>query len=78
MSINFPPSPSFGDQFSFDTKTWEWNGVIWKNVSTGGGGGGSAGVEPSIDEYYDFASIYGVDQGYDYEFNATTTSLPSG
>ena len=50
MSINFPPSPSFGDRFSFDTKTWEWNGVIWKNVSTGGGGGsggtGAAYISP--------------------------------
>lgn len=35
-------------------------------------------AEVDVDGYYDFASIYGVDQGYDYEFNATTTSLPSG
>lgn len=45
----------------------------WIDIS-----GGSSSSEISIDNYSSFSSVYGVDEGYDYEFNSTTTTLPSG
>lgn len=29
MSINFPTNPSLNQQYTYETKTWEWNGVFW-------------------------------------------------
>lgn len=31
--LDFPNSPTVGQQYSAGTKTWEWNGVAWDAVS---------------------------------------------
>jgi hypothetical protein len=33
MPINFPNSPSPNQLYTYDTKTWEWNGVYWEVYS---------------------------------------------
>ena len=33
MPINFPDSPSNGDQHTAGTKTWEWNGSAWVQIA---------------------------------------------
>lgn len=33
MPINFPNSPSLNDLYSYDNKTWEWNGIYWEVYS---------------------------------------------
>lgn len=36
MAINFPDSPNLNDTYSFDDKTWIWNGYGWKiQIPTG-------------------------------------------
>lgn len=29
MAINFPDSPSVNDEFTYDNRTWVWNGATW-------------------------------------------------
>lgn len=33
MPINFPSGPSSGQLYSYDNKTWEWNGTYWEVYS---------------------------------------------
>lgn len=33
MPINFPNSPSLNELYSYDNKTWEWNGIYWEVYS---------------------------------------------
>ena len=33
MPINFPNSPSPNQLYTYDDKTWEWNGVYWEVYS---------------------------------------------
>jgi hypothetical protein len=33
MSINFPNSPSLNQLYTYDNKTWEWNGIYWEVYS---------------------------------------------
>jgi hypothetical protein len=33
MPINFPNSPSPNQQYTYDNKTWEWNGTYWEVYS---------------------------------------------
>ena len=33
MPINFPNSPGLNDLYSYDNKTWEWNGIYWEVYS---------------------------------------------
>lgn len=29
MALNFPTSPALNDEYTFETKTWVWNGTAW-------------------------------------------------
>lgn len=33
MTIDFPTSPTTGDTYSFNGRTWQWNGSGWERVS---------------------------------------------
>lgn len=33
MPINFPASPSVNDTYSYGTRTWQWDGLAWKQIS---------------------------------------------
>ena len=33
MAINFPNSPNLNELYSYDNKTWEWNGIYWEVYS---------------------------------------------
>lgn len=35
MPIDFPASPATGDYYSYDQRTWKWNGSGWILVSSG-------------------------------------------
>ncbi len=30
MPINFPINPTIGQTYTYDSKTWEWEGSYWK------------------------------------------------
>ena len=30
MAINFPNSPTTGDLYTYENKTWKWNGYAWQ------------------------------------------------
>lgn len=38
--IDFPSSPNLGQKYTFNGRTWEWNGYAW-DISGATGGGGS-------------------------------------
>jgi hypothetical protein len=35
MSIDFPSSPVNGQRYSYDLRTWEWDGVAWILITSG-------------------------------------------
>lgn len=35
MAIDFPGSPSTGDHYSYDQRTWKWDGTAWVIVVSG-------------------------------------------
>lgn len=37
--IDFPDSPTIGDIFTIDDKSWTWTGVAWDATGTPGTGG---------------------------------------
>jgi len=39
MAINFPPTPSNGTTYAYNSITWSWNGTAWDRQITGGGNG---------------------------------------
>lgn len=32
MAINFPAAPAINDTYTYNTKTWQWNGTVWNIV----------------------------------------------
>jgi hypothetical protein len=34
MAIDFPSSPTVGDQYTFNTQVYQWNGIAWRLVRT--------------------------------------------
>lgn len=50
--INFPTSPYSGQSYSFNGRTWYWNGYAW-DVSTTTSGGGSGTAVQYIDQLAD-------------------------
>src|SRR4249920_2654704 len=71
MPLDFPTSPSSGQLYSFAGKTWQWNGVGWRQYSVPGNAGAwrliaSQTVGAPVASV-DFTS--GIDATYDeYEF----------
>lgn len=35
MAIDFPNSPLVDDEYTFDTKTWKWDGTAWVLIASG-------------------------------------------
>lgn len=33
--INFPSNPATGDHYSYDQRTWKWDGTAWVLVVSG-------------------------------------------
>ena len=33
MTIDFPTSPATGDSYSFNGRTWQWNGSGWERIA---------------------------------------------
>ena len=50
MAINFPDSPSNGDQYVVAGNTYTWNGVSW-DATGSAGSSGSANIENDIDNH---------------------------
>jgi hypothetical protein len=46
MPFNFPSNPSLGTTYTFDNKTWVWNGYAWNAVTVVVSGGGGTGFAP--------------------------------
>lgn len=38
MAIDFPNTPTIGQTFTADARTWTWNGTSWKLTSYGNQG----------------------------------------
>lgn len=43
MPINFPASPSVNDTYSYGSRTWQWDGLAWKQISLQFGPQGAIG-----------------------------------
>ena len=45
MAISFPSSPALNQQYSYNGRTWKWNGVAWQSVGTAQGLQGTQGIQ---------------------------------
>ena len=58
MALNFPPSPSLNQTYSFGGKTWIWNGYAWNLSTTGAINGLPIGnVSPSTGVFTTLSAI---------------------
>lgn len=78
MAINFPDSPTIGDEFTGGGFTWTWSGTSWEKVEAVSGGPG----DPTQTFYLNFSASPNLQNftgsfgsGY-YVFNAFSTSEP--
>jgi hypothetical protein len=45
MAISFPSSPSLNQQYTYNGRTWSWNGTAWQSVGTIQGVQGLQGIQ---------------------------------
>jgi hypothetical protein len=87
MPINFPNSPSPNQQYTYDNKTWEWNGTYWEVYSAltsyitsaytvGNGYSDISGVTGGniVLKSFSGVNITITDSGNKLTFSASTTS----
>lgn len=62
MAIDFPASPTNGQQYTYSGKTWQWNGTGWITVATG-----SISIASSASDVISASgvTVSGVDAGSD-------------
>jgi hypothetical protein len=70
MALDFPSSPSVGDNYTFNSRTWRWNGTGWARQSAVTyTDAGSAPTGPSEgDEWFDTST--GIFYRYIYDGNS--------
>jgi len=91
MSINFPNSPSLNQLYTYDNKTWEWNGIYWEVYSaltsyitsaytSGDGVSNIFGISNGNIVLKSFSgfNINIVDSGNKLTFSASTSSIFTG
>ena len=76
MAINFPDSPSNGDQYVVAGNTYTWNGVSW-DATGSAGSSGSANIANDIDNHLNTSSASTGEvlswNGSDYDWVADQT-----
>ena len=81
MAINFPDSPSNGDQYVVAGNTYTWNGVSW-DATGGAGSSGSANIANDIDNHLNTSSANTGEvlswNGSDYDWVADQTGGGGG
>lgn len=83
-TINFPDSPTQGQQYTYGNVTYEYNGTTWKAIGGGGGSGsavksdweatsGDAEIlnKPTVPSYSTGVKTTGVDAGELYDVSTT-------
>jgi hypothetical protein len=91
MSINFPNSPSLNQLYTYDNKTWEWNGIYWEVYSaltsyitsaytSGDGVSSISGISNGniVLKSFSGININIVDSGNKLTFSASTPSIFTG
>ena len=67
MAINFPSSPSLNQVYTFDNRSWRWNGEYWQSITVTTGYTGSRGqasiFKNSVPTEQDLPIPYGGDEG---------------
>lgn len=43
MAINFPASPALNQEYTYEDRSWRWNGTYWQSISVSTGYTGSQG-----------------------------------
>ena len=81
MAINFPDSPSNGDQYVVAGNTYTWNGVSW-DATGSAGSSGSANIANDIDNHLNTSSANTGEvlswNGSDYDWVADQTGGGGG
>jgi len=47
-AINFPDNPQIDDEFSFDGRSWKWDGIAWRIITSALGPTGPTGAASSV------------------------------
>jgi hypothetical protein len=48
MAIDFPSSPTLNQRYTFNGRTWQWNGTAWVALSQEATAGASLDLDPVI------------------------------
>ena len=82
MALDFPDSPTTGQEFSANGRTWYWTGNTWDSVLAAGGGGGGGSTD--LGTFYGFKydpvtaqlTMQSIDDGTTVRLPATTGREP--
>ena len=61
--INFPGSPVVGDTYTYNTRTWVWNGSGWER-QVNAGQGVAVFINPGIEVYAIAAAAAFIDNAW--------------
>jgi hypothetical protein len=73
--LNFPNNPEVNDTYTFNSRTWLWDGSSWTSA-TSGGGGGSINVSDDADSNVDlFVTLTNESDGQLSTINVSSSQL---
>lgn len=77
-ALDFPTSPTIGDQYSANGRTWEWNGVSWGVIPASAllsGLGDVTLTSPTSGDSLQYNGTKWVNKLTDFQVSTTATSL---
>jgi hypothetical protein len=65
MPLTPPASPTVGQTYTANGRTWSWTGAAWELVAASGGGGGSVTIPASDPNYANTLLLSRFDSGFE-------------
>ena len=76
MPLNFPTSPSLNDLYTFNGRTWKWDGAGWESYNVPGAAEGSGGISgPYVISINGITGTVGISAGENVTITASGKTL---